>query len=148
MGLTVNHLKVKELSRDSTLTTRIYRTYPNSEKFIEVNKSIIFDRRYLCSSGNFPVIENIQLINNNLNFSNSYFWYNITDSRYFVPKISYDNQRKEIYESQIQRYIDLMYKEFDTYTKNIKQSIDIRLNSYVDPCYVDAGYVSPNSDPI
>ena len=46
------------------------------------------------------------------------------------------------------RYIDLMYKLFDTYTKNVRAAIDVRLNSYVDPCYVDAGYVSPNNDPL
>ena len=33
---------------------------------------------------------------------------------------------------------------FDQYVKNINTAIETRLNSYVDPCYVDSGYVSPN----
>ena len=40
-----------------------------------------------------------------------------------------------------------MYSLFDTYTKNVNVAIQTRLNSYMDPCYVDAGYVSPNSEP-
>lgn len=143
-GLEVTALKVKELSRDSKLISRVYRAYPNSAKFISDYNSIISSRKYLCSAGNFPVIENIQLKNNNLQFDNSFYWYNVTQSRYFVKKISYDNQRKDIYEAQIERYTSLMYKLFDTYTRNVKTAIDERLNSYVDPCYVDAGYVSPN----
>jgi hypothetical protein len=146
-GLDVTYLKVKDLSRDANLTSRVFRPYTSSEQFISAYKDVIFSKRYLCSSGTFPVIENIQLVNKNLNFDNSFYWYNITDSRFYVKKISYDNQRSDIYEAQIKRYIDLMYKLFDTYTKNIKTAIDVRINSYVDPCYVDAGYVSPNSDP-
>jgi hypothetical protein len=40
-----------------------------------------------------------------------------------------------------------MLKSIDEYTTNINNGIKVRLNSYVDPCYVDAGYVSPNSEP-
>ena len=38
-------------------------------------------------------------------------------------------------------------KLLSKYKKDVDNAIDIRLNSYVDPCYVDAGYVSPNSEP-
>ncbi len=147
LGLDVTYLKIKHLSRNSSLSSRVFKAYPNSDKFIEEYRSEIFSRRFLCSAGDFPVIENIQLVNKNLKFDNSYYWYNITDRRFYVKKVSYDNQRKDVYEAQLARYMDLMYKLFDTYTKNIKTSIQVRLDSYVDPCYVDAGYVSPNSDP-
>ena len=43
------------------------------------------------------------------------------------------------------RYKQLMNDIFDQYVKDVNSSIEIRLNSFVDPCYVDAGYVSPNS---
>jgi hypothetical protein len=144
LGLEVTYIKVKDLSRDERLSSRIFRPYGNSDQFIDQYKDIIFSKRYLCSSGMFPVIENIQIVNKNLNFPNSFYWYNITDRRYYVKKLDYDIQRKDIYEAQLVRYIDLMYKLFDTYTKNVKTGIAARLNSYVDPCYVDAGYVSPN----
>jgi hypothetical protein len=147
LGLDVTYLKIKELSRNSSLSSRVFKAYPNSDKFVDEYREEIFSRRFLCSAGNFPVIENIQLVNKNLKFDNTYYWYNITDSRFYVKKVSYDNQRKDIYEAQLARYMDLMYKLFDTYTKNIKTSIRVRLDAYVDPCYVDAGYVSPNSDP-
>jgi len=77
-------------------------------------------------------------------FENQFLWYNITDQRKLIRKIRYDEQRKDIYEREIQRYLDLMYKDFDTYTANVNAAIKERLNKYVDPCYVDAGYIAPN----
>lgn len=144
LGLEIYDLRVKELSRDATLTSRIFRSYADVDAFTSAYEDIIFSRRYLCSAGNFPVIENMRIINRNLSFDNSYAWYNITQERFYVQKISYDNQRKTIYEAQIKRYMTLMNRQIDTYTKNVKKAIDARLNTYVDPCYVDAGYISPN----
>jgi hypothetical protein len=143
-GLATSNIRIKFLPREKSLGFSVYK---NSENFIGFKESygpIIFDRRFLCSSGDFPVIENIILTNKNLNFENQYFWYNITDQRKLTKKIRYDEQRKDIYEREIKRYLDLMYKEFDIYTKNVNNAIKERLNKYVDPCYVDAGYISPN----
>jgi hypothetical protein len=99
----------------------------------------------LCSAGEFPVIENIEIRNENLYFKNEYRWYNITQSRTLVESIAYDSYRKEFQDNEVIRYKNLMNDIFDQYVKDINSAIETRLNSYVDPCYVDAGYVSPNS---
>ena len=40
-----------------------------------------------------------------------------------------------------------MNKLINWYILNTDKAIKARLDSYVDPCYIDSGYVSPNSDP-
>ncbi len=147
-GLVVSSIRVKLLSRDANLNSLMFKSYADFNAFLAANKEIIFSKRFLCSAGTFLVVENITITNKNLNFNNSFGWYNITDKRFCTKRVEYDNQRKDIYEQQLKRYLDLMYKLFDRYTKNINTAIKVRLNSYVDPCYVDAGYISPNSEPL
>ncbi len=124
-----------------------FRPFPSIAKYREFFNPILNSQNYLCSAGDFPVIENIEIINTNFNFVNAYNWFNITEKRYFVKKIQYDSFRKDFYESEVLRYETLMYSLIDTYISNVNKAIDVRFNSYVDPCYVDAGYVSPNSEP-
>lgn len=147
-GLTSSAIRVKFLSRDAALRGLTFKSFSDFAAYTKEYGSIIFDRRYLCSAGPFIVIENLVIDNKNLNFSNIYLWYNITDKRILTKKIQFDSVRNGFYDNDIQRYIDLMHKLIDTYTKNINAAIRTRLDSYVDPCYVDAGYVSPNSDPM
>ncbi len=146
-GLTSTSIRVKFLSRDSKLRGNRYKSYKDLKTFADDNREILFSRRFLCSAGEFPVIENVVLTNQNLNFKNNFRWYNITQSRKLIKEVQYDSNRKDIYEREVQRYLDLMNQSIDEYIKNLSSSIKIRLDSYVDPCYVDAGYVSPNSDP-
>lgn len=148
-GLKTSSIRVKFLSRDTQGNGVLYKTYSDFVSFCNDNaiKSLLADRRYLCSSGPFPVVENITINNKNLTFDNRFAWYNITNSRKYTKTITYDMNKKAIYEAQIQKYIDLMYSLFDTYTINVNNAIKVRLDSYLDPCYVDAGYVSPNSEP-
>ncbi len=147
-GLKVSNIRVKLISKNSNLRGNSYLSFSNSTTFLETYKSILSDRRYLCSSGDFSVIDNISLNNVNLSFKNSYNWYDITQSRKLDTKVQYDNKRNVIQDREIQRYLALMLKLIDEYTVNVNNGIKLRLNSYVDPCYVDAGYVSPNSEPI
>lgn len=135
--------------RDSSRTGAMYKTYSDFAAFQNDSeiKSILADNRYLCSAGYFPIVENIVLTNKNLTFANRYAWYNITGSRYNVKTVTYDRTRAAIFEAQIKTYVDLTNSLFDKYTKNVNSAIAIRLNSYVDPCYVDAGYLSPNHEP-
>jgi hypothetical protein len=145
--LSVKSFKIRFLVRDSTRRGNRYRPFPSVNLYREYFKHILLAQNYLCSAGDFPIIENIEIENQNFDFVNSYKWYNITENRYFVKKIQYDSLRQNLYESQVSRYETLMNSLIDSYISTINKSIDVRLNSYMDPCYVDAGYVAPNSDP-
>jgi hypothetical protein len=146
-GLSIKSLKVRFLIRDLPRRGNRYRPFKTISDYRGFFNPILSASNYLCSAGDFPVIENIEVINNNLGFSNAYNWYNITENRFFVKKIQYDSFRKDFYESEVLRYEFLMNSLIDRYIKDVNTAIDIRLNSYVDPCYVDAGYVAPNSEP-
>ena len=145
-GLSPSKIKIKYLSRDSKIKTTYTKYFSSLESYNNEYAYIFNSDCYKCYGDKFPVIENLVLTNNNLNFKNSFAWYNITDKRFFVKTLAYDNQRKDIYEAEIQRYITLSYELFDKYTKDINKGIAERLNSYVDPCYTVPGYVDPNSE--
>lgn len=143
-GFSTSKIRIKFLSRDTKGMGTVYKTYDSFYAYAEDYpiKTILNDRRYLCSAGEFPVVENLTINNTNMDFLNRFAWYAITGQRYYVKTISYDSNRSEFYEAEIVKYLDLMNSLFDTYTKNINTSVSVRLSSYVDPCYVDAGYIS------
>jgi hypothetical protein len=147
-GLKVKSLKVRFLIRNVGRKGHRYVRYDSFEAYKKIASSILGQARYLCSAGDFPVIENLELENVNLNFANEYQWYNLTESRYLVKKLDFDSYRNNVYSKNIVRYESLMNDSISKYVSDINNAINIRLNSYVDPCYVDAGYVSPNSEPI
>lgn len=149
-GLEPSDIRMSLRPRDMVVTgyKNIFNSVKNIADFERLYGSIIKDRHYQCYAGPFPVIENIYLKNSNLSFKNNYKWYNITDTRTLTREIQYDSLRKDFFDKEIQRYLQLMNLKFDNYTATVDKSIKIRLNSYMDPCYVDAGYVSPNADKI
>ena len=143
-GLIPYNIRVKYVSRDSKQTTALSKTFATHEAFDLFHAPILNAARYLCSAGEFPIIQNLEIRNTNLNFINSYAWYDITSTKRLVKTIQRDPVRQAIYESLTQKYVDLQTKSINIYGANVKKGITDRLNSYVDPCYVDAGYVSPN----
>ena len=143
-GLIPYNIRVKYVSRDSKQTTALSLTFATLENHDAYHSSVLKSPRYLCSAGEFPIIQNLEIRNTNLTFTNTYAWYDITASKRLVKTIQRDSTRQAIYESLSQKYVDLMSKSIDIYASNAKGGITVRLNSYVDPCYVDAGYVSPN----
>ena len=145
-GLHVKTLKIRFLIRDVGRKGNRYVPFKSLESYNTSVSKILSSFNFLCSAGDFPVIENLELENKNLNFKNDYNWYNISGNRYMVKKLSYDSYRSDFYEKETVRYESLMNELIDEYVKNINNAIDVRLNSYVDPCYVDAGYVFPNSE--
>ncbi len=52
------------------------------------------------------------------------------------------------YELDSVRYVAFQREKILRYVADCNSAVEVRLGSYVDPCYVDAGYVSPNSDPV
>lgn len=146
LGLSPSNIRVKYVSRDSKTNTVSTITFTTLDQFIAYHKDLLNSPRYLCSAGEFPVIQNLVLDNTNLNFKNTYSWYDIIDSKRLVKTLPNDPSRATIYEASIAKYLDLMNKKINEYVINARVGIRERLNSYVDPCYVDAGYVSPNYD--
>jgi hypothetical protein len=146
-GLKVKNLKIRFLIRDIGRKGHRYVSYKSLAAYDLMASKVLNNGRYLCSAGDFPIIENIELVNANLKFTNDYRWYNITEDRYMVKKLDYDSFRGEFFGKETVRYEKLMNDLINKYVSDIQNAIDIRLNSYVDPCYVDAGYVSPNSEP-
>ena len=146
LGLLPSNIRVKYVSRDSKINIGSSITFNTFEDFIAYHNSILSNNRYLCSAGEFPIIQNLVLDNLNLNFKNSYSWSDITESQRLQKTLASDVSREAIYDATIQKYIDLMYQKINEYVSNARTGIKVRLNSYTDPCYVDAGYVSPNND--
>ncbi len=145
-GLMSSEIRMKLISRDSSISNASYITYKSITDFYENWSYIIEDRKFLCSVGNFPVVQNILITNKNLNFENTYHWYNVLGDRYLMKKIKFDSARSLIYEKEIQRYLDLMNQLIDQYIKDVSRAIKSRTDLYVDPCYVDAGYISTSKN--
>ena len=147
-GLRVVSLKIRYVVRDAGNKSHRFKPFNDLAAYNRAHASVLSSKNPLCSAGDFPVIENIEIINKNLNFLNGYKWFNITQKRTLVESIQYDSFRGKGYADSVVRYKSLMESLLDKYKKDIDNAINIRLNSYVDPCYVDAGYVSPNSEPV
>ena len=143
-GLKIKSIKVRFLIRDVGKKGHRYRNFNTLESFKLFFASILNSPKFLCSAGDFPIIENIELENQNIGFVNNYRFYNITEKRYVVKSIQYDSVRKEFYESEIVRYESLLAALLDSYSSIINDSITVRLNTYMDPCYVDENYVINN----
>ncbi len=143
-GIKIKSIKVRFLIRDVGKKGHRYRNFNTIESFTSFFASILNSSNYLCSAGDFPIIENLELENQNIGFVNNYKFYNISENRYFVKSIQYDSFRKEFRDSEVIRYENLLNTLFNNYSRNINSSITVRLNSYMDPCYVDEKYVESN----
>jgi hypothetical protein len=143
-GLKIKSIKVRFLIRDAGKKGHRYRNFNTLESFKLFFASILNSPKFLCSAGDFPIIENIELENQNLGFINNYKFYNVTENRYVVKSIQYDSARKEFYESEVIRYEALLSAILDRYSSVVNSSITVRLNTYMDPCYVDENYVINN----
>ena len=143
-GLKIKSIKVRFLIRDAGKKGHRYRNFNTLESFTSFFASILDSPKFLCSAGDFPIIENIELENQNIGFVNNYKFYNISENRYFVKSVQYDSFRKAFYDSEIVRYEDLLSVLFDRYMTIVNISISTRLNTYTDPCYVDESYVEKN----
>jgi hypothetical protein len=147
-GLNIDYIKVNILSRDYTRSTRKYIAYSTIEEYNIDYSSITSSFQCLNYAGNFAVIDTISLTNKNLPFYNEYRWSNIIDEpeTKLETIFEFNSFRNSFYESEVERYRVFTKKCIDAYRRIIDQAIQIRLYSYVDPNYVDYGYVLPNSE--
>lgn len=143
-GLKIKSIKVRFLIRDAGKRGHRYRNFNTLESFKLFFASILNSPKFLCSAGDFPIIENIELENQNIGFVNNYKFYNISENRYFVKSIQYDSARKDFFNTEVIRYESLLSALFNSYMAIVNISVATRLNTYTDPCYVDENYVEKN----
>lgn len=139
-------MRVKHVPRNRHTRSFVFKPYANGEEYLAAFRDAMLHPRFLCSAGLFPVIENIELTNQNLTHYNSFRWYNLFGAPKLVTTLKQDEMRGAKYEADAVRYVAFQREKIEQYVANCNSAIEVRLGSYVDPCYVDAGYVSPNSD--
>lgn len=142
--LGVNWVRVKNMARSKNQSA--FRSFESGESYVNSIKAIANSRDFLCYTGNFSIIQSIELENTILSFRNIYRWYDIFGERKMIEISDYHKILEERNNEKIEKYKTFTNKLLDDYVKSILHAIDARLESYVDPCYVDGGYVSPNSD--
>lgn len=141
-GMEVGRMRVKSTPRGHRGRRFRYSTYTGPE-FLSYFEDAVNHPRYLCSAGDFPVIECIETHNEgNLKFHNSYRWYDLFGKVNVVQSSRYDGLRGEKYASDIARYLQWQRDRFAQYVTDCGVAIEARNSEYVDPCYVDAGYVA------
>mgnify|MGYP007122143345 CR=1 FL=1 len=141
-------MRVKHLPRNRHTRSYVFKPYASGADYLAEFGEAMVHPRVLCSAGLFPVIENIELTNQNLSHYNSFRWYNLFGGMKLVTTLKQDGLRGDRYEVDAERYIAFQREKIEQYVANCNSAVEVRLGSYVDPCYVDAGYVSPNSDPV
>lgn len=142
-GLKVGRVRIKIHPRDKANRKFAFRGYSSGSEFKAAFVSILSNPNFLCSAGSLPVIENIELENTNLNFHNSYRWTNITETKKLSETVAADVLRNNAREKEVDRYRSYMSQRIDRYISDANKAVQVRIESYVDPCYVDAGYVAP-----
>jgi hypothetical protein len=139
-------IKVRYKQKDSNprLVSRTlnYKTYDS----LISSLSFVNEANYLCYSGELGILENFKITVTSKNFAVSFTCFNITGSIVIRESVSFDNKRGDFYATEIERLRKTLLDLIDKYKQNINTAVDVRINSYLDPCYVDAGYVSPNSN--
>lgn len=146
-GLKVGPMRVKHVPRNRSTRSFVFKSYGSGAEYIAMFSSAMLHPRFLCSAGEFPLIESIEVTNDNLTHHSSYRWYNLFGATKMVKTIQDDGKRNDRYELDSARYEDFQRQRIAQYVLDATSGVDVRLSSYVDPCYVDAGYISPNSDP-
>ena len=141
-NLVASQIKLKYLKRDIPLNSIKFERIEDFQAYINKFNQILKDRSYLCYAGEFVVIENLNITCTSLNYTNEFRRYIITEKRSLIKKIRLDNTIDN--SSTTDRYEKIQSSFFDDYVTTVNNAIFTRLNSYTDPCYVDAGYVDPN----
>jgi hypothetical protein len=148
-GFIAKEINIKVVNK--LRTKNYYKKYDNLLDFFNQNKTILQDTspsRY-CTVGDFPFIENIKFTNTVSNYFSEFYYYNITSRNPKIRnKVQYDSKRNDFYEFDISKYIEYLKQNL---LLNLQRNIsltNIRLNSYVDACYVDTNYVEENVNPV
>lgn len=135
-------IKLKVLSKD--LKRIYYISFNSYQEFLNTNSVLLSTSgpTKWCFVGDFPFLENIQVINKNTNYELGFYFYNIISENPMIKDVS-------TFSGTLNSFIlndKVKYKKFLTdrfielNNRNIELA-DLRLSSYVDACYVDIDYV-------
>lgn len=142
----VNWIRTKDIPKNPAETRSTHRTFDSGSSYVNHIKGIALHREYLCYAGPFSVIQSLEMDNTNLRFENKYRWYDIFGEKRLVSLSDFDSYREQKHSEEIERYRSATSQLIDTYIATVNRAIAARLEAYVDPCYVDANYVSPHAD--
>jgi len=135
--------RIKDSVRSNILSSKTHPTLSSTLNQFSFTQT---DTKYLCYSGPFPVISNLKINVNYSKFSLSFSYFDILGSRMIKQTSKFDSLRNSAYSIESQKVENVINGLMDKYKKDIETAIKIRVESYLDPCYVDSGYVSPNSN--
>ena len=129
----------------SNSRSSMYRTFATYQDFVVHYSALLNDPGFACLSGPLPILESMTLINNKLNFENSYVARNITTSVNVQKNFKYDSYRKTFNESQAKLYQTYLTKRFINYLKDASTLTNLRQQQYIDGCYIDPNYFKDDS---
>ena len=129
----------------SNSRTSMYKTFSTYKDFALYFSAFLNDPGFACQTGPFLILESMNLINNKLNFENSYVARNITSSVNVQKNFKYDSYRKTFNESQAKLYQTYLTKRFANYLKDTGTLINLRQQQYIDGCYIDPNYFKGDS---
>ena len=136
-GLSVGRCRVKLMLRPGTNSTST--SYENGAALLDAVRFVELPR-YLCQVGGYPVISNIELKTvSPAGYTVSV--YDVIGSRRITSVSPMDRKRDASIASVEARYLQYVAQRMEQYAADVSKSMEARTSAYVDPCYVDAGYV-------
>ena len=100
-----------------------------------------------CIVGDFVYLENIKFINTAVPYKNNILYYNITSGNPQVKKeLDYNTNKNAFFEQDVKKFVAYLKEMLVSYINRNNQLVEIRESAYVDPCYVDPGYVLDQRD--
>ena len=138
----VSNIRFKYVSNSRAA---MYRTFSTYQDFALHFSPFLNDPAFTCLSGAFLVMESISLVNNKLNFANSYIVRNITTNVNVQKNFKYDSYRKTFNDSQANLYQTYLNKTFVNYLKDAGTLTKLRQQQYIESCWIDPNYFNGDS---
>jgi len=123
----------------------MYRTFSTYQDFTNFFIAFLTDPEIACLSGAFLIIESMTLVNNKMNFANSYVARNITTGVNVQRNFKYDAYRKKFNESQTKLYQTYLTRRFTNYLTDCNTLIKLRNQKYIESCWIDIDYFKGDS---
>ena len=118
----------------------MYRTFKTYEEFYDYYAATLTDRKLYCLTGRYLVLESINLVNEKLNFPNSYWVRTIPTNIQVQKNFKLDNYRNKFNTRNVEKYDKYLYRKFTNYMKDINSVTTYRKTKYIDSCWIDPDY--------